>query len=156
MFMPAPAATPRTLAIVGCGMRCSAVATSLMWRMLARPWVSRPPIPETSAPEQNAPPAPVMTMTRSWSLAAISRNVSSSSFHIAAFAAFFFSGRFIVMVTIPSARSTSNVSKLIARTILSAVGFNPYRKFRARPADYALVVAAAVVALALVLWGVLG
>jgi hypothetical protein len=60
------------------------------------------------------------------------------------------------MVTIPSARSTSNVSKLIARTILSAVGFNPYRKFRARPADYALVVAAAVVALALVLWGVLG
>jgi hypothetical protein len=36
------------------------------------------------------------------------------------------------------------------------VGFNPYRKFRARPADYALVVAAILVALALVLWGVIG
>jgi hypothetical protein len=36
------------------------------------------------------------------------------------------------------------------------VGFNPYRKFRARPADYALVVAALLVAVALVLWGVLG
>jgi hypothetical protein len=42
------------------------------------------------------------------------------------------------------------------RTILTGVGFNPYRKFRARPADYALVIAALVVALALVLWGVLG
>jgi hypothetical protein len=42
------------------------------------------------------------------------------------------------------------------RTILTAVGFNPYRKFKARPADYALVVAAILVALALVLWGVLG
>jgi hypothetical protein len=35
------------------------------------------------------------------------------------------------------------------------VGFNPYSKFRARPADYALVVAAILVALALVLWAVL-
>jgi hypothetical protein len=42
------------------------------------------------------------------------------------------------------------------RTILRAVGYNPYRKFRARPVDYVLVVAALVVALALVLWGVLG
>jgi len=44
----------------------------------------------------------------------------------------------------------------MSRTILTVVGFNPYRRFRARPADYALVVAALVVALALVLWGVLG
>jgi len=44
----------------------------------------------------------------------------------------------------------------MARTILTAVGFNPYRKFKARPADYALVVAAVVVALALVAWGLLG
>jgi hypothetical protein len=36
------------------------------------------------------------------------------------------------------------------------VGYNPYRKFKARPADYALVVAAILVALALVAWGVLG
>ena len=44
----------------------------------------------------------------------------------------------------------------MALTILTAVGFNPYRRFRARPADYALVVAAFVVAFALVLWAVLG
>jgi hypothetical protein len=44
----------------------------------------------------------------------------------------------------------------MARTILTPVGFNPYRKFRARPADYALVVAAILVALALVVWGLLG
>jgi hypothetical protein len=36
------------------------------------------------------------------------------------------------------------------------VGFNPYRRFRARPADYALVVAAVVVALALIVWAVAG
>jgi hypothetical protein len=36
------------------------------------------------------------------------------------------------------------------------VGYNPYRKFRARPADYALVVVAIVVALALVAWAFLG
>jgi len=34
------------------------------------------------------------------------------------------------------------------------VGYNPYRKFRARPSDYALVAAALVVALALVLWAI--
>jgi hypothetical protein len=61
-----------------------------------------------------------------------------------------------VIVTIPSARSTSSVSKLMSRTILTAVGFNPYRKFKARPADYALVVAAILVALALVVWAVVG
>jgi hypothetical protein len=44
----------------------------------------------------------------------------------------------------------------MARTILTAVGFNPYRKFRARPADYALVVAALVVVLGLLAWGLLG
>jgi hypothetical protein len=36
------------------------------------------------------------------------------------------------------------------------VGFNPYRKFRARPTDYALVVVAAAVVLALVGWALLG
>jgi hypothetical protein len=36
--------------------------------------------------------------------------------------------------------------------ILRPVGFNPYRKFRARPTDYALVAAALVVSLALVAW----
>jgi len=36
------------------------------------------------------------------------------------------------------------------------VGFNPYRKFRARPADYALVVVALVAAAALVVWAFVG
>jgi hypothetical protein len=36
------------------------------------------------------------------------------------------------------------------------VGFNPYRKFQARPTDYALVVAAVAVALALVAWAIVG
>jgi hypothetical protein len=44
----------------------------------------------------------------------------------------------------------------MARTILTAVGFNPYRKFNARPTDYALVAVAIAVALALVAWGLLG
>ena len=154
--LPAPAATPRTLAIVGCGMRWSAVATSLMWRMLARPWVFDEPIPETSAPEQKSPPAPVSTSTRSSALAPTSRNTASSSSHIAALAAFLRSGRVIVTVTIPSARSTSSVSKLIRGTILTAVGFNPYRRFRARPTDYVLVVVAIALALALVVWAFAG
>jgi hypothetical protein len=42
------------------------------------------------------------------------------------------------------------------RTILRAVGLNPYRKFRARPADYVLVVAAIAAALALVVWALAG
>jgi hypothetical protein len=36
------------------------------------------------------------------------------------------------------------------------VGFNPYRKFRAKPADYALVAIATLVAVGLVAWAFLG
>jgi hypothetical protein len=36
------------------------------------------------------------------------------------------------------------------------VGLNPYRKFRARPADYALVASALVVSLALLIWAFAG
>jgi hypothetical protein len=36
------------------------------------------------------------------------------------------------------------------------MGFNPYRRFRARPTDYALVAAAIAVSALLVAWGVLG
>jgi hypothetical protein len=36
------------------------------------------------------------------------------------------------------------------------VGYNPYRKFTARPADYALVIIAIAVAIALVAWAFLG
>ncbi len=37
-----------------------------------------------------------------------------------------------------------------------SVGFNPYRKFRARPADYALVVVALVITAVLVIWAFTG
>jgi hypothetical protein len=36
------------------------------------------------------------------------------------------------------------------------MGFNPYQRFRAKPIDYVLVAAAVLVALALVLWALLG
>jgi hypothetical protein len=36
------------------------------------------------------------------------------------------------------------------------VGYNPYRKFKAKPADYALVAAALAVSAALLVWAVLG
>ena len=36
------------------------------------------------------------------------------------------------------------------------MGYNPYRRFKARPSDYVLVVAAVVVAFALVVWALLG
>jgi hypothetical protein len=37
-----------------------------------------------------------------------------------------------------------------------AMGFNPYRKFRARPGDYAMVIAALAAAVALVGWAFIG
>jgi hypothetical protein len=37
-----------------------------------------------------------------------------------------------------------------------AVGYNPYRRFRARPADYVLVAVALLVAALLVIWAVVG
>jgi len=36
------------------------------------------------------------------------------------------------------------------------VGYNPYRKYKAKPADYVMVVMAIVVALGLVAWAFLG
>jgi hypothetical protein len=71
-----------------------------------------------------------------------------------ALAAFLRSGRFIVTLTIPSARSTISVSKSMPANILMAVGYNPYRRFRARPSDYVLVVAAVAVCVALLAWAV--
>jgi hypothetical protein len=41
-------------------------------------------------------------------------------------------------------------------TILAAMGFNPYSRFRAKPVDYVLVAAAVLVAIVLVLWALLG
>jgi len=36
------------------------------------------------------------------------------------------------------------------------MGFNPYRKFKAKPADYAMVAIAALVAVGLVIWAFAG
>jgi len=36
------------------------------------------------------------------------------------------------------------------------VGYNPYRKFRAKPADFALVAAAVLIVILLVTWAFLG
>ena len=40
--------------------------------------------------------------------------------------------------------------------ILTAVGYNPYRRFRARPVDYLLVALCLLVAVALVGWAIAG
>jgi energy-coupling factor transporter transmembrane protein EcfT len=39
---------------------------------------------------------------------------------------------------------------------MKTMGFNPYRKFRARRADYVFVVAAAIAVVALVAWAFTG
>jgi hypothetical protein len=36
------------------------------------------------------------------------------------------------------------------------VGYNPYRKFRAKPGDYVLVIVAVLLAIGLVAWAFLG
>jgi hypothetical protein len=73
-----------------------------------------------------------------------------SSAVIVALTAFFFSGLFIVTVTTPSCRSTTRVS--IFGTIISGVGFNPFRQQQRRSTDYVLVAAAAVIVIALLVW----
>jgi hypothetical protein len=71
-----------------------------------------------------------------------------------ALTAFFFFGRFIVTVTTPSCRSTTRVS--IFGTIITDVGFNPFRQQQRRSTDYLIVAAAAVIVLALLAWALLG
>jgi hypothetical protein len=75
-------------------------------------WVARSGLSPglRSAPEQNPSPAPVITSTRSVGVSATSSNTSISSRHIGPLIAFFFSGRFSVTVTTPSALSTMSVS----------------------------------------------
>src|SRR4051794_33579960 len=111
--------------------------------------------PLRSAPEQNSPPAPVITTARSSStLPLIAMNVSSNSFHMTSLTAFFLWGRFNVTVTMPSALSICRVSTI--GTIIVPVGFNPFRQQRRSAADYAMVVAAVVVVALLILWALLG
>ena len=155
--MPAPAAMPRTLAIVGWGSRYRAMATSPMWRMLARPWASAAsPMPDTSAPEQKSPPAPVSTSDPVVAAGAdLAEHGEQLVPHrpvggVLAFRPVHRDGHD------PVGAFDQQRLEAHARTILRRVGFNPYRRFRARPADYVLVVAAVVIALALVVWAFLG
>ena len=116
--MPAPTATPFTLAIVGFGMRCRASAMSATQCRRVR--VCRVSLPRSprSAPEQKASPAPVITRTRSVGVASTSRNTASSSSNIIRFIAFFFSGRSSVSVTTPlgaRSRRTVSMSVLLGR-----------------------------------------
>jgi len=43
-----------------------------------------------------------------------------------------------------------------SRYRMGTVGFNPYRKFRARPVDYVLLSLVFAVAIGLVIWAVVG
>ena len=111
---PAPTANPSTLAMVGLVMWCRDRATSPRRRIRERPdcdaSVAGPLGSPRSAPVQNAPPAPVSTMTRSSGLRSTSSKVACSSRSITALAAFFRSGRFMVTLTTPPLRSTMSVS----------------------------------------------
>ena len=81
-------------------------------------------------------------------------NVASSSSHIVPFAAFFFSGRFSVIVTMPDWRATSRVS--MGAKITLSMGLDPYRPRRAPGVfEYTMVGLALIACLALVLWAVL-
>ena len=159
MLQPAPAATPPHLGdgrlrqpLQGDGHVADVAHVVPLVPALAA--VSASP-PLRSAPEQNAPPAPVRTTTRSSSSCGDLAEGRQQLVPHRPLMAFFFSGRLSVIVTMPSSdRSTSIVS--MRPTILAAVGFNPYTRFRARPVDYVLVVAAVLIALALVLWALPG
>src|SRR4051794_22062978 len=153
---PAPTATPRTLAIVGCGNLCKARATSPTERICASPCGGGPSSApcHRSAPAQNSPPAPVMITTRSAVLPAISLKVSRSSLHICRVAAFFLAGRLSMTVTTPSRRVTSIVSMNGDDT--ESMGYNPHRKMVRKRGDLLFVVAAIVVAVVLLVWAFLG
>jgi hypothetical protein len=68
--------------------------------------------------------------------------------------AFFFEGRSSVMVTMPSDLAICRVS--IGRTILTPMGFNPFRQQRRSTADYVMVAVAFAVIAALVAWALFG
>jgi hypothetical protein len=81
---PAPAATPSTAAMIGCGQARIAFTTSPVRAVKAMsPRVSRltssPMMSCTSPPEQKFPPAPVSTKARSSSSAAAARKIVASS-----------------------------------------------------------------------------
>jgi len=59
----------------------------------------------------------------------------------------------MVTVTTPSCRSTTRLST--QRTIITGVGFNPFRQQQRRSSDYLMVAAAAVIVVVLLVWAFL-
>src|SRR5262245_23725676 len=117
---PAPAAAPRTMAMLGLGISCSQREVSIRDRKADAfssrllPEVSRPSaMALTSPPAQNARPAPVRTTTPTSGLSARRGNASSRASSMGPLRALSRSGRFMVSTATPSL-TTSCRSALMA------------------------------------------
>jgi hypothetical protein len=110
--------------------------------------------PPTSAPELKSSPSPVSTMHRTAGSIASSRNVDSSTGHATRGMAFFLPG--LLNVTVATFPSLSTCTCPMRRTILTAVGLNPFRQHRSSAADVLLVAGALVVCAVLVAWALFG
>ena len=101
-----------------------------------------------------------MTTTRASASPASARKVASSSSHICPLTAFFRAGRSSVIVATPFAvadvGSSRGADRTRSPTILSGMGFNPFRAQRRSTGDYVMVVVALVVCVLLVAWAVFG
>ncbi len=103
IFMPPPAAGPLTPAITGCGMARSRLTTcSTVARWLSRTEVSlfscHLAIASISPPAQNARPAPVITIQRTFGSVSNPRSPSSRTSRMLPARAFMAPGLFKVMV----------------------------------------------------------
>ena len=110
MLHPAPTAKPSTMAIVGLEKlnRRSTKRLSSSTRALPSAAVCFFCMLLTSPPAEKWPPAPVRSTTRTAGSRSSSSRAPSISSRIVRSSAFRASGRFIVIVATPSARSTSS------------------------------------------------
>src|SRR5229473_2164589 len=109
-LQPIPAVTPLTAAIVGFSRLTNSRSQRCAFLMRARPVTTvYPPILLISPPAQNARPAPVSTNTLISGSSRMVYSVSASSSRITRSSALSASGRFNVIVTIPSVLSTKIV-----------------------------------------------
>ena len=110
MLHPAPTAKPSTMAIVGFGKLNRRRTKRLSISTRARPSaaVCFFCMLLTSPPAEKWPPAPVSSITRTAESRSISSSAPSISSRIVRSNALRASGRFIVTVAMPSARSTSS------------------------------------------------
>src|SRR5260221_8915291 len=111
---PMPTPTPFTAAISGLSKAQSA---AMKPGKPCSPSVGAVVISPRSWPAENASPAPVTTMARTPGSSSSSRSVSRPSSHICWLKAFRCFGRFQVTTATPPSRSTSTVSRCMARPI---------------------------------------